>query len=98
MAAARAVENQVVWVSANQSGPWGAVRFLGHAQVVDPDGVVRASTDGEGGVAIAHIDVGREIDAQRGHIDHLSDRRPAAYAASAGRHGAARASLPLSGG
>ena len=81
MAAARAVENQVVWVSANQTGPWGAVRFLGHAQVVDPDGIAMATTAGRPGMAVAHVDVRRAIADTRMHIDHLGDRRPAAYAA-----------------
>ncbi len=81
VAAARAVENQVVWVSSNQTGEWGSLRFLGHAQIVDPDGIVRARTTDEEGVAIAHIDAAAEIEAMRIFIDHLADRRPAAYAA-----------------
>ena len=42
--AARAVENQVVWVSSNQTGRSGPLRFLGNAKIVDPDGVVLART------------------------------------------------------
>jgi predicted amidohydrolase len=80
--AARAVENQVVWVSANQTGRLGALQLLGHAHVVDPDGVVRAATGADEGLAVAHLDVAAEIDAVRMHIDHLADRRPAAYGAS----------------
>ena len=38
----RAVENQVFVVSANQTGPWGPLRFLGSAKVVDPGGFVLA--------------------------------------------------------
>ena len=34
---ARAVENQVFVVSANQTGRWGPLRFLGSAKVVDPE-------------------------------------------------------------
>jgi predicted amidohydrolase len=78
-AAARAVENQVLFVSANQTGPWGAVRFLGHARVVDPDGRVRAQTAARAGLAVARLDVRAELEAARTHIDHLADRRPAAY-------------------
>jgi predicted amidohydrolase len=99
MAAARAVENQVVWVSANQTGPWGAVRFLGNAQVVDPDGVTLATTGGEAGVAVAHVDVGATIEDLRMHIDHLGDRRPAAYAVSQPRsRRSAGALVPLGNG
>lgn len=81
MDAARAVENQVVWVSANQSGPWGRLRFLGRAKVVDPDGNVLAETlPGAGGTALARIDPALAVADARVAIDHLGDRRPAAYA------------------
>ena len=48
---ARAVENQVFFVSSNQTGRWGPLKFLGGAKVVDPDGAVlaagrRAARDG----------------------------------------------------
>lgn len=79
-AAARAVENQLVFVSANQTGPWGPLRFLGHARVVDPDGRVRAQTAARAGLAVARVDVRAELEAARTHVDHLADRRPAAYA------------------
>ena len=79
-AAARAVENQVVWASANQTGSWGDVTFLGHARVVDPDGAVLAETDERDAVAVAHLDIAEAIERVRAPIDHLADRRPAAYA------------------
>jgi predicted amidohydrolase len=75
----RAIENQVVWASANQTGRWGRLRFLGHAKVVDPDGRVLASTGGRGGTAVARVDPAAAIAASRVFIDHLADRRPAAY-------------------
>jgi predicted amidohydrolase len=78
-AAARAVENQVVWVSSNQTGAWGALRFMGHARVVDPDGCTIAATGARAGVAFAEVDVPAELERARLHIDHLGDRRPAAY-------------------
>ena len=79
MAAARAVENQVAWVSSNQTGVWGPVRFLGRAQVVDPDGVVRAHTGVRGGLAVARLDARAASSALRARINHLADRRPHAY-------------------
>ena len=79
VAAARALENQVVWVSSNQTGRWGSLQFMGHAQVVDPDGIVRARTGDAEGIAVAHLDTAAEIDAMRIFIDHLADRRPGAY-------------------
>ena len=80
--AARAVENQVVWVSSNQTGTLGPLRFLGNAKVVDPDGVVLARTGGTAGMAIARIDAAAAVRESRLGIDHLADRRPAAYGAT----------------
>ena len=75
---ARAIENQIFFASSNQTGPWGPLRFLGGAQVVDPDGVVLASTGARGGLAVARADLA-EIRASRAVIDHLADRRPETY-------------------
>jgi nitrilase len=79
MAASRAVENQVTWVSSNQTGAWGPLRFLGRAQVVDADGVVRARTCSRAGLALARLDTRAIRTRLRAHIDHLADRRPPAY-------------------
>ena len=75
----RAVENQVFVVSANQTGRWGPLRFLGAAKVVDPGGAVLARTGAREGIAVAEIDLGAVREARLG-IDHLADRRPDAYA------------------
>jgi predicted amidohydrolase len=85
---ARAVENQVVWVSANHCGRFGRLRFPGQAKVVDPDGRVLASTGGRPGVAVARIDARAAVRAARDELSHLGDRRPAAYVASAARRAA----------
>ena len=76
---ARAIEHQVVWVSANATGEWGPVRFPGGSKVVDPDGVVLATTGTREGAAMATVDPREEIEAVRMDIDHLSDRRPFSY-------------------
>ena len=76
---ARAVENQVFVVSANQTGRWGPLRFVGSAKVVDPSGAVLARTGGRRGLAVAEIDLAAVREARLG-IDHLADRRPDAYA------------------
>jgi N-carbamoylputrescine amidase len=76
---ARAVENQVVWVSTNQVGRWGRLRFLGGSKVVDPDGVVLARTGAREGLAVAEIDAAAAVRESRLGIDHLGDRRPEAY-------------------
>jgi len=77
--AARAVENQVVWVSSNQTGTLGPLRFLGNAKIVDPDGIVLARTGGCAGMALAHVDAAAAVRESRMGIDHLGDRRPEAY-------------------
>ena len=80
--AARAVENQVTWVASNQTGPWGALRFLGAAKVVDPDGVVRSRTGADEGLAVATVDPPADRAAVLVGVDHLADRRPHAYGAA----------------
>jgi hypothetical protein len=79
----RAIENQVAWVSTNQTGKWGPLRFLGGSKVVDPDGVVRARTGARAGLAVAPVDVEGQIADLRLHIDHLGDRRPETYGTGA---------------
>lgn len=76
---ARALENQVVWISANQTGTFGSLRFVGNAKVVGPGGDVRATTGVGSGVAIADVDVARELDTARRAMFHLRDRRPDSY-------------------
>lgn len=75
----RAIENQVVWVSANLTGRIGRLRFPGQAKVVDPDGRTIARTGGRAGVAIAAIDPAAAIARSRATVPHLADRAPGAY-------------------
>ena len=75
----RALENQVVWVSANQSGRLGRLRFPGQAKVVDPDGCVLSTTGARAGTALARVDTRGAVDAARRAASHLGDRRPHAY-------------------
>jgi predicted amidohydrolase len=76
---ARAAENQVVWVSANQSGQFGQLRFLGQSKIVGPGGQILASTNTKPGIAIATLDVHAEIDRARRTFHHLAERRRATY-------------------
>jgi predicted amidohydrolase len=76
---ARALENQVVWVSSNLTGKIGPLRFLGQAKVVDPDGHVLARTGGRAGVAVAELSPRAAIADSRSHISHLEDRATEAY-------------------
>ncbi|MFI7587674.1 carbon-nitrogen hydrolase family protein [Spongisporangium articulatum] len=76
---ARALENQVVWLSANQSGSFGSLRFVCSAKVVDPGGEVLADTGVAPGMAVASLDVEAALEAARRSMGHLRDRRPDAY-------------------
>ena len=78
---ARAAENQLVWVSSNQTGVMGGLRFLGQAKVVGPGGDVLARVSSKGGMAIAEIDVEAEVARARRVLHHLRERTPAAYRA-----------------
>jgi predicted amidohydrolase len=80
---ARALENQVVWVSANQAGSFGDLRFVGSAKIVDPGGEVLADTGVGPGLAVADIDVEAALETARRSMGHLRDMRPDAYRAVA---------------
>ena len=77
---ARAAENQVVWVSANQTGTTGGLRFLGQSKVVGPGGEILARTWAKAGLAVAEVDVDAAVDRARVVLHHLRERRPALYA------------------
>jgi predicted amidohydrolase len=76
---ARALENQIVWLSANQSGTFGSLRFVGSAKVVDPGGEILADTGVGGGIAVAELDVAQALATARRSMGHLRDRRPETY-------------------
>ncbi|GGF44222.1 apolipoprotein N-acyltransferase [Marmoricola endophyticus] len=71
--AARAAENQVVWVSSNQTGLMGTLRFLGRAKVVGPGGDVLARTTGKGAMALTDVDVDLEVARARRQLHHLDE-------------------------
>ncbi|MBF4160824.1 carbon-nitrogen hydrolase family protein [Nocardioides acrostichi] len=77
--AARALENQVVWLASNQSGTFGSLRFVASAKVVGPGGDVLASTGPRSGVAVAQLDVSAALETARRSMFHLGDRRPDLY-------------------
>ena len=76
---ARALENQVLWVSANQSGTFGSLRFVASAKVVDSGGDILATTGTAPGVAYASVDLAAMLGAARAGMFHLRDRRPDSY-------------------
>lgn len=81
---ARALENQIVWLSANQSGQFGSLQFVASAKVVDPGGEIVAETGVAAGLAVAELDVQLSLDTARRSMAHLRDRRPDAYAGPSG--------------
>ncbi|MBE7188620.1 carbon-nitrogen hydrolase family protein [Jatrophihabitans endophyticus] len=80
---ARALENQVLWVSANQAGTFGELRFVASAKIVDPGGDVLATTGYQAGVAHAEVDLAAVLGTARRHMFHLRDRRTDTYATPA---------------
>ena len=77
---ARALENQVIWVAANQAGTFGSLRFVCSAKIVGPGGEILAGTGVEPGLATATVDVAELIGAARGGgMYNLRDRRPSVY-------------------
>jgi nitrilase len=80
---ARAAENQIVWVSSNQTGVMGGLRFLGQAKIVGPGGDVLARTWSKGALAVAEIDVEAEVARSRRILHHLEERSPASYRTTA---------------
>lgn len=76
---ARAAENQVAWVSANQTGALFSMRFLGQAKVVGPAGEVLARTWATAGLAVAPLDAAAEVARAREGGVLLDQRRPDVY-------------------
>ncbi len=81
---ARALENQIIWLSANQSGQFGSLQFVASAKVVDPGGEILADTGVAAGLAVAEVDVQAALETARRSMAHLRDRRPDAYAGPPG--------------
>ncbi len=76
---ARALDNQVFWVSSNQSGTFGSLRYVGNAKIVDPGGNILATTLLDSGMAVAEVDLDATFRTTRAGMFHLRDRRPDVY-------------------
>ena len=68
-----------MWVSTNQTGDWGGLRFPGYAKVVSPRGDVLARTRARERMALARVDPRAALEDARGRICHLDYRRPETY-------------------
>lgn len=76
---ARAAENSFIVVSANQTGRFGRLRFLGGARIVGPGGDILAATGTDGGIATTSLDVEATVERARRALSPIRDLRPDAY-------------------
>lgn len=76
----RAAENSLVVASANQTGVFGSLHFLGGARITNPNGDVVAATGPAGGLAIHQLDLAETVEKARRALSPVRDLRPDAYA------------------
>jgi predicted amidohydrolase len=76
---ARAIEDQVFVIAANQTGPHPAGQHSGgRSMIVDPWGIVLAQAADAPGHVLADLDLARQAEI-RGALPSLANRRPGAY-------------------
>ena len=75
----RAAENSLIVASANQTGTFGTLRFLGDARIVGPGGDPLAETSPAGGLAITTLDVSATVEKARRALSPIRDLRPDVY-------------------
>ena len=80
---ARAAENSFVVASANQTGTFGRLRFLGGARIVGPGGDALAQTGPEPGLATATLDLDATLERARRALSPIRDLRPELYRVAA---------------
>jgi N-carbamoylputrescine amidase len=78
---ARAAENSFVVASANQTGMFGRLQFLGGARIVGPGGDVIAENDPptEPGLAVTTLDLETTLERARHALSPIRDLRPELY-------------------
>ncbi|MDX6680862.1 MAG: N-carbamoylputrescine amidase [Solirubrobacteraceae bacterium] len=79
---ARAAENSMIVASANQTGTFGSLRFLGGARIVEPGGDVVAATGTQPGLAVASFDLHATLAHARRALSPIRDLRPDVYRAA----------------
>ena len=80
----RAAENSLIVASANQTGSFGTLRFLGDARVVGPGGdLARRRHRPRAASAIATLDVSETVERARRALSPIRDLRPDVYATPA---------------
>jgi len=79
---ARAAENSFVVASANQTGNFGRLRFLGGARICAPSGDTIAETGTEPGLAVTSLDLDATVTRARKALSPIRDLRPELYRAA----------------
>jgi len=75
----RAAENSIIVASANQTGEFGVLRFVGGARIVDPGGDIVDATGTQAGLALASFDVDATLERARRALSPIRDLRPDLY-------------------
>lgn len=75
----RAAENSMIVASANQTGTFGSLRFVGGARIVDPGGDVVAETGTRPGLALKSFDLDAALERARRALSPIRDLRPDLY-------------------
>ena len=75
----RAAENSLIVASANQTGSFGRLDFLGGARVVGPGGDPVAQTGPQPGLAVASFDLQATLEKARRALSPIRDLRPDVY-------------------
>jgi predicted amidohydrolase len=78
----RAAENSLIVASANQTGSFGRLRFLGGARVVGPGGDVLDATGVDPGLAATTLDLEATLERARRALSPIRDLRPELYSVS----------------
>lgn len=76
---ARAAENSFVVASANQTGTFGRLAFLGGSRIVGPGGDIVAATGPAGGIAHTRLDLAATVARARRALSPIRDLRPDVY-------------------
>jgi N-carbamoylputrescine amidase len=76
---ARAAENSLVVASANQTGNFGRLEFLGGARITGPGGDIIDATGTDPGLAITTLDLGASLEKARRALSPIRDLRPDVY-------------------
>ncbi|MDA0182529.1 carbon-nitrogen hydrolase family protein [Solirubrobacter phytolaccae] len=83
---ARAAENSLFVASANQTGSFGRLDFLGGARIVNPGGDIVAQTGPEPGLAITTVDLHEALEKARRALSPIRDLRPDVYRTATHAH------------